>query len=186
VRYLPFLLTTLRLLLGPVALLLAFTGGPRWIYFPILLIATLSDIYDGVIARHLGIATPALRRYDSITDLIFYLFVLGAAWKLEPALILQNWPWVVAILASELAVIIFCVAKFRRFPATHSYLAKSYGLYLLAVLVAVLVFGTGNWAIISLAIVAIVTNLEILGIHLIMPTPPVDVKSIFCLPMRVK
>ena len=185
-RYLPFLLTTLRLLLGPMALLLAFIGGQRWIYFPILLIATLSDIYDGVIARRLGIATPALRRYDSITDLIFYLFILGTAWKLEPTLISQNRLWIAAILISEFMIIFLCAAKFGKFPATHSYLAKSYGLYLLAMLTAVLVFGAGNGAVISLAIVALVTNLEILGIHLIMATPPVDVKSIFRLPNRKK
>lgn len=61
----------------------------------------------------------------------------------------------------------------------HSYLAKFYGLGLLAALTALLVFNTGNWAIISLTAVALVTNLEIIAIHLLMNSSPVDVKSIF-------
>ena len=65
------MLTTLRLLLGPIALALrADECSTRWIYLPILIPATLSDIYDGILARRFGVATPALRRYDSITDVI--------------------------------------------------------------------------------------------------------------------
>jgi hypothetical protein len=40
-RHLPFALTTLRLLLGPIALACALTNVPRWIYLPILITATL-------------------------------------------------------------------------------------------------------------------------------------------------
>jgi hypothetical protein len=79
-RHLPFALTTLRLLLSPTALACALTDVPRWIYLPILATATLSDIYDGILARRFGVATPALRRYDSITDVIYYLFILVVAW----------------------------------------------------------------------------------------------------------
>jgi CDP-diacylglycerol--glycerol-3-phosphate 3-phosphatidyltransferase len=127
-RHLPFALTTLRLLLGPIALDCALTNFPRWIYLPILITATLSDIYDGILARRYGVATPALRRYDSITDVIYYLFILGAAFVLCKTVITQNWP------------------------------------------------------LIALTIVALVTNLEIIAIHFLMNTPPVDVKSIFAMP----
>jgi hypothetical protein len=44
-RHLPFALTTLRLLLGPIALACALTNVPRWIYLPILITATLSEIF---------------------------------------------------------------------------------------------------------------------------------------------
>jgi CDP-diacylglycerol--glycerol-3-phosphate 3-phosphatidyltransferase len=170
-------------MLGPVALMVAMLNGPRWIYLPILVIATLSDIYDGILARRLGVATPALRRYDSVADLIFYLFILLVAWKLNHLLLLQNWPWLAAILASEAAVILFCFAKFGKYPSAHSYLAKCFGLSLLAALIALLVFNAGSWAIISLATVAVLANAEILAIHALMTEAPVDVKSVFKLPV---
>ena len=176
IRHLPFALTTLRLLLGPIALACALVGVTRFIYLPILIIATLSDIFDGVLARKFGVATPALRRYDSITDIIYYLFILAVAWLLCKPVIAANL-WLIALmLASEAGAISICLIRFGKFPATHSFLAKFYGLCLLAGLIALLVFNTGSWAI-----VALVTNSEIIAMHLIAKSPPVDVPCIFAL-----
>lgn len=183
-RHIPFLLTTLRLLLGPVALICALANVPRWIYLPILIAATPSDIYDGVLARRFGVATPALRRYDSVTDVIYYLFILTVAWRLCKPVITQNRPAIAVILLSEAVSIFVSFIRFGKYPATHSYLAKFYGLCLPAALIALLVFNSGNWVIIALMIVALITNAEIIAIHFTMKTPPVDVRSIFALPKR--
>jgi len=59
-----------------------------------------------------------------------------------------------------------------------------YGLCLRGCLVALLVFNAGSWAIIALTVVALVTNLEIIAMHLIARSPPVDVPCIFALPKR--
>ena len=185
-KHLPFALTLLRLLLGPVALVCALMDLSRWVYLPILVAGTLSDIFDGILARRLGVATPALRRFDSLTDVIYYLFILGAAWILCRPVILQNLLLLLLILLSEAAAIIVCYAKFEKYPATHSWLAKFYGLCLLGGLTALLVFNAGSWVIITLAMVALVTNGEIITIHLLMKQPPVDVKSIFLIPKPVK
>ena len=63
-------------------------------------------------------------------------------------------------------------------------LAKFYGLCLLAGLIALLVFNAGSWAVIALAVVALVTNSEIIAMHLIAKSPPVDVPCIFALMKR--
>ncbi len=183
-RHLPFALTTLRLLLGPIALICALTNVPRWFFLPILITATLSDIYDGILARRFGVATPALRRYDSMTDVIYYLFILAAAFLLCKTVVAQNWPLIVLILLSEAGSILVCYVRFGKYPATHSYMAKFYGLCLLAALIALLVFNAGSWIIIALTIVALTANLEIIAIHLVMSKPPVDVRSIFALPKK--
>jgi CDP-diacylglycerol--glycerol-3-phosphate 3-phosphatidyltransferase len=183
-RHLPFALTTLRLLLGPLALLCALSNVARLVYLPILLAGTLSDIFDGILARKFGVATPALRRYDSITDIIYYLFTLVVAWILCRPVIAGNL-WLVALmLLSEAGCILICLIRFGKFPATHSYLAKFYGLCLFGCLIALLVFNAGSWAIVVLAIVALVTNSEIIAIHFLMDFPPVDVHSIFALPKQ--
>lgn len=169
----------MRLVLGPLALVGALTGVPRWIFLPLLVAGTLSDIFDGILARRYGVATPALRRYDSLTDVIYYLFILAALWVLCPAVLLHN-GWAIAlILLMEAAVMIVGYVKFRKYPATHSWLAKFYGLCLLFCLIGLLAFNAGDWAVIFLAAVATVTNGEIIAMHLISPVAPVDVKSIF-------
>jgi phosphatidylglycerophosphate synthase len=183
-RHLPFALTTLRLLLGPIALTCALTSITRFVYLAILIAATLSDIFDGVLARKFRVASPALRRYDSITDIIYYLFILAVAWLLCKPVITANL-WLIALmLLSEAGCISICLIRFGKFPATHSWLAKFYGLCLLAGLIALLVFSAGNWAIIALAVVALVTNSEIIAMHLIAKSPPVDVPCIFALMKR--
>jgi CDP-diacylglycerol--glycerol-3-phosphate 3-phosphatidyltransferase len=183
-RHVPFALTTLRLLLGPVALFCAWLSIGRWVYLPILAAGTLSDIFDGILARRFGVATPALRRYDSSTDIIYYLFILGALYLLCRPVIERNWLGVALILFSEASAILVCYAKFHRYPATHSYLAKGYGLCLLGGLIGLLVFNAGDWIIIALTAVALVTNAEIVAMHLISNQAPVDVKSIFALQTR--
>lgn len=178
-RSIPWALTTLRLLLGPCALGAALAGVNRWVYLPILLAGTLSDIFDGILARRFGVATPALRRYDSASDIIYYLFILGAAWILCRPVLERTWPWVAAILGSEALAIAVGFLKFGKYPAAHSWLAKLFGLCLLGGLVALLVFAAGDWSVMTMAVVALVSNAETIGIHLLATEPPVDVKSIF-------
>jgi CDP-diacylglycerol--glycerol-3-phosphate 3-phosphatidyltransferase len=183
-KQVPFALTTLRLFLGPVALLCAIDRAPQYVYAPILATGTLSDIFDGIIARRLGVSTDRLRRYDSVTDVIFYLFVLAALWILRKPVIVANWWAIALLLASEVSVLAVSFAKFRKYPATHSYLAKFYGLCLLGALIALFASDSSAWSVIALAVVAFVTNAEIIAIHLLANSPPVDVRSVFRLRSR--
>ena len=69
----PILLIILRLLLGPVMIALTYNYGDkiRTELVVLIFVGLLSDIFDGIIARRLGIASEKLRRMDSQTDLIF-------------------------------------------------------------------------------------------------------------------
>lgn len=180
-RHAPFALTTFRLLLGPVALVGALAGVPRIAYLPLLIAGTISDIFDGVLARRFQISTPGLRRYDSVTDMIYYLFLLAAAWVLcKP--VLSKTLWAIAILlSSEAACILVSLIRFNRYPATHTYLAKFYGLYILGSFIALMVFNASGWAVVPLMAVGLASNVEIVFIHLASDSPPVDIHSAFAL-----
>jgi phosphatidylglycerophosphate synthase len=180
-RHLPFALTTLRLLLGPIALACARGRHAICLSAHFNRRHTLG-YFDGILARKFGVATPALRRHDSITDIIYYLFILAAAWILCKPVIAPNLWLIVLMLLSEAGCISMCLIRFGKFSATHSWLAKVYGLCLLAGFIAWLAFDAGSWAIIALAVVAFVTTSEIIAIHLIAKSPPVDVPCIFALP----
>src|SRR5579883_1741307 len=81
----PLSLTVFRLLLGPVmiGLALRMPGSGAWLVV-CLYAAILSDIFDGILARHLKVATPSLRRFDSQTDLLFWLCVLACVCVAHP------------------------------------------------------------------------------------------------------
>jgi CDP-diacylglycerol---glycerol-3-phosphate 3-phosphatidyltransferase len=180
-RHIPFLLTTLRLLLGPVALAAVYLGWPRGIFLPLLIAGTLSDIYDGVLARRFGVSSDFLRRYDSATDVIYYLFILAATWIVSYATLEAHWLPITLLLGSEGAVIGLSLARFQALPATHTYLAKFYGLALLVCFAALLSFNAPGWIIPALAVVGVSANVEICAILGLSRTPPVDVVSIFTL-----
>ncbi len=184
IRRIPFALTTFRLLLGPFALLCALADAPRLAYLPILVLGTLSDIFDGILARRLQVATPFLRRYDSVADVLYYLFVLAALWILCRPVLTHTF-WAIAILLIfEAASIAVCAVRFGKYPATHSYLSKIYGLCLLGGLLVLLVFNASGWVIYALAFIGVLANIEIIAIHFAMDVPPMDVPSIFALPKR--
>ncbi len=81
-------------------------------------------------------------------------------------------------------MVLVSYARFGKYPATHSYLAKFYGLCLLAAVIALLVFNASSWVIIALTAVALVTNAEIFAIQLIAKSQPVDVPGIFSIYKR--
>ena len=86
----PLLLTSLRLVLAPLLVVLGFAWPSPAIMGVILVAAFLSDVCDGVIARRLGVAVPGLRRLDSAADTLFYIAVAVVAWHLYPAVIVSR------------------------------------------------------------------------------------------------
>ena len=178
-KYIPISLTTLRLALGPIALPCASAQVSRIWFLPILLTGLLSDIYDGVLARRWGVATTALRRYDSMTDVVYYLFILAATWICADGLLIRYWPLIVALVLAEVVCLAVSFSKFHGLPAIHSYLAKFYGLALFGTFVAILGFGGPMWVVPVLAVIGLVADLEIVAILLRAKSPPVDVISVF-------
>src|SRR5579864_5853815 len=108
----PIALTTFRLLLGPFALICAVLAVPRLVYLPILVLGTLSDIYDGILARRFHVATPFARRYDSATDIVYHLFILAVVWILCGQVLRRTWWAILILLASEVACIVVCWTRF--------------------------------------------------------------------------
>ena len=157
------------------------TNQPRLLFAPLLVIGMLSDIFDGVLARALGVVRPWLRRFDSATDVFYYLCIFVATWLVAREAILETIAPVVVLVASEIAVIGVSLLRFSKMPATHTYAAKAYGLVIFAAFLAVLAFNFGAWVFWLLAAIGVVANIEILVILGLSRTPPVDVLSVIYL-----
>ena len=61
-RSVPLALTALRALLAPVVVALALLLPSRPAFAACLVVAFLSDLFDGIAARRLGVATPEIGR----------------------------------------------------------------------------------------------------------------------------
>src|SRR5262249_47494534 len=100
-RSAPLTLTGLRLLLAPAVVWLAYPWPSRPASVGCRTAGLLSDVFDGVLARRLGVATAALRRLDSAADVVFYLAVLWSAAVVYPEVVWAYTPGFAALLGLE-------------------------------------------------------------------------------------
>jgi phosphatidylglycerophosphate synthase len=179
VRRLPFALTTFRLLLAPVLLWIVRDGTAGIPYVACILAAFVSDIYDGVIARKLDIASGRLRSYDSRTDLVFYATAAFTVWLLHPEEIRRLAPLLIVLLLFELVRPAFDIFKYGKQSSYHSYSAKTFGVFLALALILLMGFGIGGMFLTVAVILGIVADLEGLIMSLMLPVWTHDVKSLF-------
>ena len=143
----------------------------------LLVAGFLSDVFDGVVARRGGVATPFLRRLDSSVDTIFYLCVAYAAWRIAPDPLRANRWGVTAVLATMALNYVAEWLRFRREASYHARSARLFGLVLFAALAWLL--ATGSGALLAAAIVCgLVSHLENLAITLVLPEWRHDVPSV--------
>jgi phosphatidylglycerophosphate synthase len=179
VNAVPLILTLLRAALAPVMVLLACFLPSKPTFAVCLIVAFLPDIFDGVMARRLGIASPGLRRLDSIADTLFYLGGTFAVWHLHPAAITGRWMPLSALLAIELFRYAFDFCKFRRETAYHMWSSKLWGITLFGAFTSLLVLGKDGYIVGAAIYIGLAADLEGLAISVALDRWRSDVPSIF-------
>jgi phosphatidylglycerophosphate synthase len=174
----PWALIGLRAVACPLVVVGAWRGWEGGWLGAIVVVALLSDIYDGILARRWGNETARLRVSDSVTDTVFYLGVLAALWIREPQVVQGNWQWFVALLGFETFRYGFDFWKFGKVASYHSYLSKSWALVIVVAVVGVLSFGGLRWVIWVALVFGIVVNAEGLVMSLMLPRWKNDVKTL--------
>lgn len=174
----PWLMAATRAALGPVLIL---GERARWngVALAVLIItALLSDIFDGVLARRWKCDTAAVRTFDSMADIVFYLGCATALWMRHPDVVRTLAVPIAAVLGLELLCLAVALIKFGKLPSYHSWLAKIWGLVLASALVAAFVTKHPTiWLVAALALGAL-SNLEGLTMSLILPEWHHDVKTL--------
>jgi CDP-diacylglycerol--glycerol-3-phosphate 3-phosphatidyltransferase len=144
-----------------------------------LIAGLLSNVFDGIVARRLGVATAALRRLDCAVDVVFYLAVLWTAAVVYPEVIWAYAPGLGAVLGLEVVCQGVSFLRAGRPPATHAYSAKCWGLLLFAAFVALLGFGGSRGIMKAMLVVGCLADVEVIAIMLVAPPPAVDVPSLW-------
>lgn len=174
----PLLLTVLRALLAPLIVVLAIFNPDPLVFGVCLSLGFMSDVFDGVIARRMGVATPELRRLDSGADTLFYVAATFAAWHLYPQVIKDNSIALVLLMVLELVRYAVDLAKFGREASYHMWSSKAWGIVLFLAFFALLAFGyTGRWVAMALYL-GILADIEGLAISFVLVEWKSDVPSI--------
>lgn len=180
-KNIPYLLIAIRFLFAPVIFFLAFTKAEesRFIILSLMFIGLLTDIFDGIIARKVGVSSEKLRRLDSQVDLVFWLSLGFAAYFINTELIKSQWENIALIFIMEALCYIISFIKFKKETCTHAFLSKMWGLSLLIAFTYLIGFQQEGWAFYLTIILGFVSHLDVILIILILPKWQYDVPSFY-------
>jgi CDP-diacylglycerol--glycerol-3-phosphate 3-phosphatidyltransferase len=174
----PMALVYLRILLAPFVIVMYLIGVNSAAYFFVLVAALFSDIFDGVLARKLGVATERLRAMDSLADTGFYLTIALVACLQYPEAIASFAVPISILVGLELARYIVDWHKFSKSAAYHMWSAKLWGIFLFLGFCQLLGFGQAGLFFELAIYIGIATNIEGLLASFILPKWRCDVPSL--------
>ncbi|MFY1047389.1 CDP-alcohol phosphatidyltransferase family protein [Chryseobacterium sp. GP-SGM7] len=177
----PYILIGIRFFLAPIIILLSYLNGAesRFIILTLMYIGLFTDIFDGIIARKVGVSSEKLRRLDSQVDLVFWLSLGFSAYFLNPNLINEEWMSILLIFIMEALCYIVSWIKFRKETCTHAWLSKLWGLSLLLAFTFLIGFQKTGWAFDLTITLGFISHLDVILIILILPKWQYDVPSFY-------
>ncbi len=178
-KYIPSVLVLSRFLISPFLLWDALDGKTSIWFIVGYVAAFLSDIFDGVIARRLGVSNAKLRQADSFADVSLYACIAGSAWlAYRDVLIAYKVPLLMVVFA-QLVWLVVNLVKYGKPASYHTYSAKFWGITLFVTVVALFGFDYAGIALWLSCIVGTIHSLEEIAMTLLLPTWTHDVLSIF-------
>jgi CDP-diacylglycerol--glycerol-3-phosphate 3-phosphatidyltransferase len=142
-------------------------------------VAVLSDIFDGIIARRLGVSTAGLRQADSWADRLLYVCIAIAAWLTHKDIILAFQVPLLTVLGLQALWWVINLVKYGQPACYHTYTAKAWGLSLLVATLMLFGASYGGWALGLAIALGIIHTLEEIAMTLILPTWQHDIPSLF-------
>lgn len=179
-KHIPWILIYSRIVFAFLIAFLAFSSLPNAPYWIVgLMVAGLvSDIFDGIIARKLGVSSEKLRVWDSNVDQFFWLLSIASIFYMSFDFVWAQAFWIGMVFVLELLCYLSSLLKFRKPIATHSLLAKLWTLTMLAFLIDLTIHGSSYIPFTITITLGIVSRLEIVLIVLGLKNWTTDVPSI--------
>ncbi len=176
--HLPSILVGMRFALATLLVFDALDHRTSFWFIIGYVIAVLSDIFDGIIARRLKVSTSQLRQADSWADICLYVCVAISTWLVYPQVIHNFQVPLLSALVIQLTLFAISLIKFKKFPSFHTYTAKTWGLTLLSATIGLFGFGYANTLWLAIALCWL-NSLEEIAMTLLLPTWQCDILSIF-------
>lgn len=146
----------------------------------ILCAGFLSDVFDGVVARRMGVATVALRRADTLVDTVFYGTAATALWVAVPSAFDGASLPLALLIAMHVSRATFELAKFGRLTAYHMWSSKALGIVMLTAMTTVFLTGRPSVLVAITLWLAIANELEGFAASAILPRWRADVPTLLC------
>lgn len=142
-------------------------------------IGLLTDIFDGIIARHLRMSTEKLRRLDSTADQVFFVLVAAATLINSTEFFYDHRVELIVLVSTEALAYLICFLKFKKEIATHSISSKIWTLILFATIIQLTVTRHSGILFPICFYTGMATRLEIIAIILVLRKWTNDVPGLY-------
>lgn len=174
----PSLMAATRILLGPIVIIGQAFQWSSLAIASLVVVALVTDIFDGILARRWHCDTPAGSLFDSMADTAFYLCMAVALGLRYPHLWKSHLLLFGCLLTLEIARFIYDFAKFGKPASYHSTLAKTWGFLIAPTVVAAFLTPHADNLIVAALGFGIVCDLEGLTMSFLLPTWHHNVRSL--------
>jgi CDP-diacylglycerol--glycerol-3-phosphate 3-phosphatidyltransferase len=174
----PQILIAFRAACAPALFVLACFDFPGPVLATVLVAAFVSDVFDGVVARRQGTATPELRLADTIVDTIFYVAAAIALKIAVPDAYRGLWLPLVLLIVVHVSRTTFELTKYGRIASYHMWSARFLGVLLVAALGYAFATGRPTVLLACAMWVGIANEIEGFAASAILPAWRTDVPSV--------
>lgn len=177
----PYYFIAFRFLLIPVIGVSGyyFGDGVSLLVLILMYFGLISDIFDGIIARNIGVQTATMRRLDSQVDMLFWVTIGVYSYWIHPEIINEHIGLVRSVLAMEVLCYVINFIKFGKESAFHPLLSKTWGLCLLAAFTGIIGFGYGGITFKLAVFLGVISHFDRMLISLFLPKWTHDVPSCY-------
>jgi phosphatidylglycerophosphate synthase len=172
-------LVLFRFLISPFLLLDAWDGKTSIWFIVGFVAAFFSDIFDGIIARRLGVSTAQLRQADSWADVCLFSCIFVSAWIVHQDILVTYSVPLLMIVFAQLLWWVVNLVKYGKPASYHTYSAKFWGITLFIAIIALFGFDYAGVALWLTCIAGTIHSIEEIAMTLILPVWTHDVLSIF-------
>lgn len=145
----------------------------------LFIIAFVSDYFDGVVARALGVVTRALRQADSAVDTIFYLVLAAATWRLHGDVLGRHRAALGICLGTLAGWYLLDLVRWRAVAGFHAWSAKVFAAALGVWAVMLYRFGTdGPWLVVA-CVAGTISHVEGMATSLVLRQHATDVPTLW-------
>ncbi|PSB08239.1 CDP-diacylglycerol--glycerol-3-phosphate 3-phosphatidyltransferase [filamentous cyanobacterium Phorm 46] len=178
-KFIPGILVALRVTIAPFLLWDAIDGTIGVWFIIGYLVGFFSDIFDGVIARRIGVSNAQLRQADSWADVCFYICVFVSAWLVHRDVVIAFRVPLLVVLFVQLVWWMVNLVKYGKPASYHTYSAKFWGITLFIATVALFGFNYGGIPLWLAIISGIIHTVEEIAMTLLLPEWKHDILSVF-------
>lgn len=144
----PYALLYSRLVVAILIIVFSFTSISPVVIVALSIYAVLSDVFDGIIARHLKISTIEMRQLDTKIDTVFWFSCLFYICITQSQFLKAHLLQISILVFSELFIIAFGFLKFEERISYHTIFSKFWALLLLCFFIDLILSNASHYSFI--------------------------------------